>query len=54
MKSVKSIVNIVGIVVKYSAIIIAIFKGLQVMYEELQKINIDEKPLKDDNITIQQ
>ncbi len=53
MKSVKTIVNIIGIVVKYSAIVLAVVKGLQVMYDELQKINTDEKIVKDDNITIQ-
>jgi hypothetical protein len=52
MKSVKTIVNIIGIVVKYSAIVLAVVKGLQVMYDELQKINTDEKIVKDDNITI--
>ena len=52
MKSVKTIVNIIGIVVKYSAIVLAVVKGLQVMYDELQKINTDEKNIKDDNITI--
>jgi hypothetical protein len=52
MKSVKSIVNIVGIVVKYSAIIIAIFKGLQVMYDELQKINTNDINNDDDSTTI--
>lgn len=45
MKSVKTIINVVGIIVKYSAIVIAIVKGLQVMYEELQKIGTDsDKP----------
>ncbi len=52
MKSVRSIINIVGIIVKYSAVIFAIFKGLQVMYEELQKININEFKNEDDSTII--
>jgi len=43
MKAVKSIIHVVGIVVKYSAIVMAIIKGLQVMYEELKDIKTDEK-----------
>ena len=45
MKSVKSIINVIGIVVKYSAIVMAVIKGLQVMYDELQAIKTDEKTL---------
>lgn len=43
MKGVKSIINVVGLVVKYGAIVMAVVKGLQVMYEELQNIKIEEK-----------
>jgi hypothetical protein len=40
MKQIKSIVSIIGIVVKYGAVVMAIVKGLSVMYEELQNIEI--------------
>lgn len=43
MKAIKSIVNVIGLVVKYSAIVMAIVKGLQVMYDELKDLKLDEK-----------
>lgn len=43
MKALKSIVNVIGLVVKYSAIVMAVVKGLQVMYDELKEIKIEEK-----------
>ena len=43
MKGIKSIVNIIGLIVKYSAIVMAVVKGLQVMYDELKDLKFDEK-----------
>lgn len=43
MKAIKSIVNVIGLIVKYSAIVMAIVKGLQVMYDELKDLKLDEK-----------
>lgn len=45
MNKVKGIISVIGVVVKYSAVVIAIVKGIQVAYEELQKIEFD-KPTK--------
>lgn len=42
MKKVKGIVDIIGIVVKYSAIVMAIIKGIEKAYEELKKISFDD------------
>jgi hypothetical protein len=47
MKQIKSIVSIIGIVVKYGAVVMAIVKGLSVMYEELQNIEISSDTKKE-------
>lgn len=43
MKNVKSIISIIGIIVKYGAIVTAVIKGIQVVYTELEKIEVDDK-----------
>jgi hypothetical protein len=47
MKQIKSIVAVIGIVVKYGAVVMAIVKGLSVMYEELQNIEISSDAKKE-------
>lgn len=43
MKSLKSIISVIGIIVKYSAVITAIIKGVEVVYAELDKIDFEPK-----------
>ena len=43
MKSLKTIVGVIGIIVKYGAIVTAILKGIQVVSDELQKLNLDNE-----------
>lgn len=49
MNKLKGVIAIVGIIVKYGAVVTAIIKGIQVVSEELEKIdfNQDKQPLKD-------
>ena len=49
MKNLSSVVKIVSLVLKYSAVLIAVVKGLEVINEELQKIDFNDKTLKNDN-----
>lgn len=42
MKSLKSVISVIGLIVKYSAVVMAIIKGVQVVYTELEKIDISE------------
>jgi hypothetical protein len=47
MNKVKAIISVIGVVVKYSAIVMAIIKGIEVAYSELQKIEWNEnEPVK--------
>lgn len=39
MKSLKTILSVIGIVVKYGAVVTAILKGIQVVSDELQKLD---------------
>ena len=45
MNKLKGIISVIGIIVKYSAVVMAIIKGVQVVYDELEKIDFD-KPTK--------
>lgn len=49
MNKLKGVIAIVGIIVKYGAVVTAIIKGIQVVSEELEKIdfNEDKQPVKD-------
>ena len=49
MNKLKGVIAIVGIIVKYGAVVTAIIKGIQVVSEELEKIdfNQDKQPIKD-------
>lgn len=42
MNKLKSIINVIGLVVKYSAVVMAVIKGIQVTFEELKNINFDD------------
>lgn len=44
MKNISSIINVIKIIVKYSAIVTAIIKGITVVCEELEKIDLKENP----------
>lgn len=43
MKSLKGVISIIGIIVKYSAVVMAIIKGIEVVYSELEKIDLGDK-----------
>lgn len=45
MNKLKGIIGVIGIIVKYSAVVMAIIKGVHVVYDELEKIDFD-KPTK--------
>lgn len=40
MKNLKGIISMIGLVVKYSAVVMAIIKGVEVVYIELDKIDL--------------
>ncbi|WP_158614845.1 hypothetical protein [Flavobacterium sp. LB2P53] len=45
MNKLKGIIGIIGLIVKYSAVVMAIIKGIEVVSQELEKIDFDgEKP----------
>ena len=41
MNKLKSLIAVIGIIVKYSAVVMAVIKGIQVVSEELEKIDFD-------------
>jgi hypothetical protein len=43
MNKLKGIISVIGIIVKYSAVVMAIIKGIQVVYSELEKLDLSEK-----------
>lgn len=43
MNKLKGIISIIGLIVKYSAVVMAIIKGIEVVYTELEKIDLSEK-----------
>ncbi len=52
MGKLKGIVSVIGIIVKYSAVVMAVIKGIQVVSEELEKLDFSDsketpKPLKE-------
>lgn len=42
MKNLKGVINVVKLIVKYSAIVVAIIKGITVICDELEKIDLSE------------
>ncbi|WDF65656.1 hypothetical protein [Flavobacterium sp. KACC 22763] len=54
MNKLKGVISVIGIIVKYSAVVMAIIKGVQVVYDELQKLDLsgdknDTKQLKEES-----
>ena len=43
MNKLKGIISVIGLIVKYSAVVLAIIKGITVISEELEKIDFDSK-----------
>jgi hypothetical protein len=43
MSKLKGIIAIIGVIVKYSAVVMAIIKGIEVVYDELEKIDLNPK-----------
>ncbi|MFV5699005.1 hypothetical protein ACM55H_11615 [Flavobacterium sp. ZT3R17] len=43
MNKLKGIVSVIGLIVKYSAVVMAIIKGIEVVSQELEKIDFSEK-----------
>lgn len=48
MKNLKGIVSIIGIIVKYGAVVTAILKGIQVVSDELGKLDFGKEEPKTD------
>lgn len=47
MKNLKGIISVIGIIVKYGAVVTAIIKGVQVVSDELSKIDFgNDEPKK--------
>ena len=42
MKRLKGIIDVIGVIVKYSAVVMAIIKGVEVVYKELEKIELGQ------------
>ena len=46
MNKLKGVVSVIGVIVKYSAVVMAIIKGIEVVYKELDKLDLsDGKPV---------
>lgn len=46
MKSLKTVLSVIGIIVKYGAVVTAILKGVQVVSDELEKLDLGkDEPL---------
>jgi len=42
MLKLKGIISLIGMIVKYSAVVMAIIKGIEVVYNELEKIDLSD------------
>ena len=42
MLKLKGIISVIGLIVKYSAVVMAIIKGVEVVYTELEKIDLGD------------
>ncbi len=49
MKSLSSVIKIVKIVLKYGVIVTAVIKGIEVVYNEIKDLDLDEKPQSNDS-----
>lgn len=54
MKSLKTILSVIGIIVKYGAVVTAILKGIQVVSDELSKLDLEKEDVKTSTTSIQQ
>jgi hypothetical protein len=43
MNKLKGVVSVIGLIVKYSAVVMAIIKGIQVVHTELEKLDLGTK-----------
>lgn len=43
MNKLNSIISIIKLVVKYSAVVVAVIKGIELISDELQKIDLTDK-----------
>ncbi len=43
MNKLNSIISIIKLVVKYSAVVVAVIKGIELISDELQKIDLSDK-----------
>ncbi|WP_185965302.1 hypothetical protein [Flavobacterium franklandianum] len=50
MNKLRGIISIIGVIVKYSAVVMAIIKGIEVVYSELEKIDLTTKDKSDGTI----
>lgn len=48
MSKLKGIISIIGLIVKYSAVVMAIIKGIEVVYQELGKIDLTTKKVENE------
>lgn len=44
MKNISSVIKVFGMILKYSAVLMAIVKGIEIVHAELEKIDLTEKP----------
>ena len=42
MKNLKGIISMIGLIVKYSAVVMALIKGIETVYVELDKIDLEK------------
>ncbi|MGO4770413.1 hypothetical protein ACEN2I_02030 [Flavobacterium sp. W22_SRS_FK3] len=54
MKSLKTILSVIGIIVKYGAVVTAILKGIQVVSDELSKLDLEKEDVKPSTLPIDQ
>ncbi len=43
MNKLKGIISVIGIIVKYSAVVMAVIKGIECTYNELEKLDFSDK-----------
>ena len=49
MNKLKNIISVIKLIVKYSAVVMAVIKGIQIVSEELDKIDFSDEELKIDS-----
>ena len=43
MKNISAVVKVFGMILKYSAVLMAVVKGIEIVHQELEKIDLNEK-----------